>query len=64
MSLTVFDLAGRRVRGLVAGEMPGGRHAISWDGRNDGGKHVASGIYFYRLEGPDEKLTKKLVLLR
>jgi flagellar hook assembly protein FlgD len=48
----------------VAGDLPGGRHSVTWDGRNDEGRGVATGIYFYRLEGPEETLTKKLVLLR
>jgi hypothetical protein len=62
--LTVYDLAGRRVRSLVSGEIPGGRHSVTWDGRNDEGRNVATGVYFYRLESRDETLTKKLVLLR
>jgi hypothetical protein len=62
--LTVYDLAGRRVRSLVSGEVPGGRHSVTWDGRNDEGRNVASGVYFYRLESRDETLTKKLVMLR
>jgi hypothetical protein len=64
IGLTVYDIAGRRVRRLVAGDLPGGRHSVTWDGRNDEGRGVATGIYFYRLEGPEETLTKKLVLLR
>jgi len=64
VELTVYDLAGRRVRRLVAGELPGGRHSVRWDGRNEEGRHVATGIYFYQLESADRTLTRKLVLLR
>jgi hypothetical protein len=62
--LTVYDLAGRRVRSLVSGELPGGRHSVTWDGRNDEGGHVATGVYVYRLESGAQSLTRKLVLLR
>jgi hypothetical protein len=64
VGLSIFDLAGRRVRTLVNGEMPGGRHEAIWNGLNDRGRRVASGVYFYRLDGDDRTFTKKLVLLR
>ena len=64
IDLTVFDLAGRRVKTLVSERMHGGRHSVLWDGSNDGGRRVASGIYFYRLQSEDRTLTKKLVVLR
>jgi len=64
VELAVFDLAGRRVRTLVSGPVPGGVHEAVWAGVNDAGRRVASGIYFYRLKGEDRSLTRKLVLLR
>jgi flagellar hook assembly protein FlgD len=45
----VFDVAGRSVKQLVAGELPAGPHAIAWDGTDDNGTKVAPGVYFYRL---------------
>jgi hypothetical protein len=64
VDLAVFDLAGRRVRTLVSGRVTGGVHEIRWEGLNDDGRRVSSGIYFYRLEGEERSLTRKLVLLR
>jgi hypothetical protein len=64
VKLTVYDLAGRRVRTLVSDRLPGGVYTEVWNGLNERGRHVASGIYFYRLEGEERRLTKKLVLLR
>ncbi len=63
--LTVHDAAGRRVRTLVDGTLvQAGRHAAPWDGRDDAGRAVGSGVYFCRLEaGPDVRFSK-LVLLR
>lgn len=47
--LTVYDALGREVRTLVDGQQEVGRHAVVWDGHDDGGQAVASGMYFYRL---------------
>jgi hypothetical protein len=64
VELTIFDLAGRRVRTLVSGKVPGGLHDAVWQGHNDEGLRVASGVYFYRLKGESRTVTKKLMLLR
>jgi Peptidase family M28/FlgD Ig-like domain len=64
LSLTVYDLAGRRVRDLVSGAVPAGWHSVRWDGVNDEGHRVAAGVYFTRLQNGNERLTRKLVLLR
>jgi len=47
--LTVHDVRGRLVRSLVAAERPAGRHEERWDGLDDAGQHVPSGIYMARL---------------
>jgi hypothetical protein len=50
VELAIYDLSGRRLRGLLADEhYPAGRHALSWDGRDDAGRALSSGIYFCRL---------------
>jgi len=53
VSLRIYDAAGRLVRTLLAND-PGsaGRNEVVWNGRDDGGKQVASGVYLYRLETP------------
>ncbi len=64
VELVVYDVSGRRVRELVNGEMEAGRHRVGWDGRNDRGVDVASGLYFYRLKALGETRCRKMVLLR
>jgi hypothetical protein len=64
VSLKVYDVAGRLIRTLTDREWAAGRHSISWDGHNESGASVASGVYFYRLESKDFSGTKKMVLLR
>ncbi|MDH3216223.1 MAG: Ig-like domain-containing protein, partial [Candidatus Krumholzibacteria bacterium] len=62
--LRIYDANGRLVRTIVNSELPQARHEIEWDGRDDGGNTVASGVYFYRLVTRDFRATKKLVLLK
>jgi subtilisin-like proprotein convertase family protein len=59
--LEVFDLGGRRVRTLASGFHAPGGHAVTWNGENDSGARVGSGIYFYRLETQDFRSTRKVV---
>ncbi len=62
--LKVHDAAGRLVRQLVSGSLPEGRHQVVWDGMNDSGIRVGSGIYFYTLRAGDFVAKRKLVLLK
>ena len=65
VSLRVFDLTGRLVKELIRGEVYGqGQHKTVWNGRDDGGRHVASGIYFYCLEAGEFVQTNKMTLLK
>jgi hypothetical protein len=63
--LSVFDATGRLVRTLVPGEsLPAGRHSRIWNGRDDAGRQVASGVYYARLESKSGHATKKLTLVK
>jgi subtilisin family serine protease len=62
--LVVYDVHGKPVRELVSANEPAGRHQVAWDGRNQQGQPVASGVYFYRLAAGDFVATKKMVLLK
>jgi len=53
VKLVVIDMLGREVKQLVNSIHPAGTHQIAWDGRDDGGNRVASGVYFYRLTASD-----------
>jgi hypothetical protein len=65
VSLKVYNVAGQLVRTLVDGERaPGSVHQVAWDGRNDAGQTVSSGVYFYKLVTNDLTQTKKMVLLK
>ena len=64
VSLRIYDAAGRLVRVLVAGSLPGGTYAELWNGKDSGGASVASGLYFYRLDAGSFTQTRKMILLR
>jgi hypothetical protein len=62
--LRVYDVSGRLVRALVDDWKGSGPGVAEWDGRNDAGAHVGSGVYFYRLRTTGNVVTRKMVLLR
>ncbi|HEM47160.1 MAG TPA: T9SS type A sorting domain-containing protein, partial [Alphaproteobacteria bacterium] len=62
--LGVYDAAGRLVRTLFEGRCPAGVWTVQWDGRDDAGRAVASGMYFCRLQAGAFRDTRKMILLR
>ena len=64
VTLAIFDVSGRLVRSLDTGAKTQGAHEKTWDGRDNGGRPVASGVYYARLAGPSTTLTRKVVLLK
>ena len=60
----VFALSGQRVAVLQQGLQQAGYHRLHWDGRDEAGRPVASGLYLYRLVTAEAVLTRKLLLLR
>jgi uncharacterized delta-60 repeat protein len=64
VSLQIYDVLGRKVRTLVSEELSSGYKSVLWDGKNDEGKGVASGVYFYQLKVGDFSEPKKMLLLK
>ncbi len=62
--LDVYDLNGRRVRILVSGYLSAGEHRATWDGRDDGDRPLASGVYLFRLRGSDFVETQRVALVK
>ncbi|MBM3307593.1 MAG: S8 family serine peptidase [Candidatus Eisenbacteria bacterium] len=61
--LRVYSVGGRLVRVLVDGRQPAGRWTVAWDGRDDAGAPVSSGVYFYRLETDGRTVAKRMVMV-
>ncbi len=64
VTLTIFDVAGRRIRELVNERRERGAYRVVWDGRNDQGMTVSSGVYFYKLVAGSFTDTKKMTILK
>jgi hypothetical protein len=62
--LEVFDVSGRKVRTLVDAPVEAGYQTAQWDGRNDGGETVGSGVFLYVLRAEGSVLARKSILLR
>lgn len=63
-SLRIHDVRGRLVRSLWAGAVGAGTHTSTWDGRDDRGLAVASGVYVVRLEAGDYRASRRIVLTK
>jgi hypothetical protein len=64
VSLKVYNVRGQVVRTLVDRVMEAGRHTVHWDGTNDRGELVASGIYFCKMKANEFGATRKMILLK
>jgi len=64
VSLKIYNITGQLVRTLIDKDMEAGQHKVIWDGKNQKGETVASGIYFYRLEAGDYVSVKKMGLVK
>ncbi len=62
--IEIYDVAGVHVRNLVEGTRDAGEYVVDWDGLDDAGRAVGSGVYFYRLDGVAGVAPKKMVLLK
>ncbi len=64
VTLQIYDILGRKVRTLTSQHLSAGYKSTVWDGKNEQGKEVSSGIYLYRLTTEDFTETKRMVLLK
>ena len=64
VSIIIYDLMGREIKTLVKQVSAPGRYSVNWNGRNQFGKQIASGMYFYRMETPGFQSVKKLIFLK
>jgi hypothetical protein len=64
VELSLYDLAGRRVRTIAEREFPAGRHVLTWDGGGENGVRAGAGLYWLRLEAGGRTLTRRVAVLR
>ncbi|MCH7879129.1 MAG: T9SS type A sorting domain-containing protein [candidate division Zixibacteria bacterium] len=64
VELVIYDVLGRRVKQLINQNLSAGSYTLGWDGTNQGGKTVASGVYYYQLKTDNTAQSKKMLLLK
>jgi hypothetical protein len=64
VKLEIFDITGRKMATLVNKELPPGEYEVQWDGRDDAGREVGSGVYIYRLKVGNFSRIRKMILIR
>jgi len=62
--LEIFNMKGQKVKQLFNDQLSAGQHTIVWNGLDDEGKSVTSGVYFYKLEAGNFEQTKKMILMK
>ena len=64
VSLKIFDILGREVKTLVNKEQVNGVYEVNWNGDDELGNKVSTGVYFYRIDAGDFVQTKKMMLIK
>lgn len=65
MVISIYNVLGQKIRTLVdEKKQNAGTHTVQWNGRDDAGTQVTSGIYIYQIQAADFTLSRKLILLR
>jgi hypothetical protein len=64
ITINIINVRGQLVRSLVSGYWSSGYHSVIWDGRDDDGNHVGSGVYFYVMQTENMTESRRMLLLR
>jgi len=64
VNLVIYDVTGRMVTTLVAGQQTAGKYEVQWNGRSGSGKVLSSGLYIYRLQTDQFNASEKILLLK
>jgi len=64
VSIGIYNIVGQKVRTLVSTEQQANSYTVQWDGKNDSGLQVPTGMYFYRLRATGFTQSKRMLLLR
>ena len=64
VSIDIYNIRGQKVRSLLDGLFESGTHTVVWDGRDDSGRELGSGVYLYRMVAGEESSVRKMVLLK
>ena len=64
VELVIYNIKGRKVKKLVSGNQEAGYHKVTWNGKDESGRSVASGVYFYQLRTDKKSINKKMIMMK
>ena len=64
VNIEVYNIRGQRVKTLVNDYFPAGEHSVMWDGKDENGHAVSSGMYLYRMTAGEYSETRRMVLMK
>ncbi|MCK4653584.1 MAG: lamin tail domain-containing protein, partial [Candidatus Cloacimonetes bacterium] len=64
VEISIYNLKGQKVKTLISDQLSAGEHSVAWNGNDDFGEPVSSGIYFYRIKNSSCEIVKKMVLMK
>jgi hypothetical protein len=64
VEINIYNTLGQRIRRLYSGSQPAGYHKVEWEGRNDSGSSVGTGVYLYQITTPEGELVRKMILMK
>ncbi|MBW6516017.1 MAG: T9SS type A sorting domain-containing protein, partial [Candidatus Cloacimonetes bacterium] len=64
VKILIYNIRGQLVKSLLETRMQDGQHTVLWDGKDDLGRLVGSGLYFYTLQTDDYRATRKMIMLK
>jgi flagellar hook assembly protein FlgD len=62
--LKIYNTLGQEIKTLVNEKQKSGEHTVAWNGTDNGGNRVASGVYFYSLQRGESRVSRKMILLK
>jgi flagellar hook assembly protein FlgD len=62
--ISIFNIKGQKIKTLIKEKMTVDTHSVTWNGKDDSGRNVASGVYFYQLKNGSISDSKKMILMK
>ena len=64
VTLEIYNILGQKINTLVEGNLDAGHHSVVWNGKNDAGINVSSGVYFYKLTAANYSKSRQMTLIK
>lgn len=64
VEIVIYDINGNLIRTLNCGSCPAGKNSLEWDGRNESGRQLPSGVYYYEIRTNQKTYAKQMIIVR